>query len=89
MSKPTIPKGRVRQKVLQVMNLRPGHPKTEEMVFEGVNDLCGRGSVTLSEIRAAMEWNLSQDFIRSEWSERDEVDHWFITPNGEAEERRQ
>jgi hypothetical protein len=87
--KPTIPKGRVRQKVLQVMNLRPGHPKTEQMILDGVNDLCGRGSVSLQEVRDAIEFNHGEGFIRTAWNARDEVDEWFITPNGEAEERRQ
>lgn len=77
--------GRIRQKVREVINMRPGFGKTEAQVLEFVNDLLG-GGVNLQDVRDAMEWNHTEAYIRrSKDRDTDEV-LWFITAEGQAKE---
>lgn len=81
----TFTVGRVRQKVLEVCNIQAGFGKTETMIHEAVNELIG-GRVSLQEIRDAIEWNHGERFLRSVEVKKLEQIHWFITPEGIAEE---
>lgn len=83
--KPTVSVARVRQKIREALNIRPGTGKTEKMLLEMVNELVGDG-VSLQEIRDGNEWNLAHGFIRSAWDDEAEVTEWFITPDGIAQE---
>jgi hypothetical protein len=83
--KPTVPTGLVRHKVREVLNMRPGFGKTESQLLEWVNQLTG-GGVSLQELRDAMEWNLSEAFIRSTYDKDNDETLWFITPDGIAKE---
>ncbi len=75
-----------RRKVREVCNLAPGYGKTEAVLLEKVNEL-GGGGCDLSLLRAAIEWNHSEDYVRRETNaDTDEVE-WFITPHGQAKER--
>jgi hypothetical protein len=85
MSKPAHSKGRIRQKVREVLNIRPGFGKTERMIHEGVNELLG-GGVSLEELREAVEYNVSERMARSEYLTEAEETIWLITAEGQAKE---
>lgn len=86
MGKQVIGMAMVRRKVREVCNLQPGHGKTEKMLLEFVNDLCG-GGVDVQMLREAIEWNLGQGFIRYEDDAESEERLWFITAAGIAKEK--
>lgn len=73
----------IRRKIREVLNIRPGFGKTEEMLLDGVNELVG-GGVSLQELRDAIEWNLGESFVRSAWDNEREETEWFITADGKA-----
>ena len=75
----------VRRKVRAVLNIRAGFGKTEGVLLDGVNELTG-GGVSLDELRDAVEWNISQGYVRCKFDEEDEVRMWFITAAGQAQE---
>lgn len=75
----------IRRKVRQVLAIQPGYGKTESLIVEAVNDLCG-GGVGLQAVRDAMEWNLSERLIRSKEDKEAEVTLWFITEAGLAKQ---
>lgn len=81
----SIPKLMIRRKVREVLAMQPGFPKTEIFIHQAVNQLCG-GGVSLQDSRDAIEWNLQQNFIRSERDEEAETVGWFITPLGQAKQ---
>lgn len=83
--KPSVSIGRVRQKIREALNIRPGSGKTERMLDEMVNELVG-GGVSLQEIRDALKWNHEQGFVRSEYDDEAEVTEWFITGRGIEQE---
>ncbi len=83
--KPTIPKKTVNAKIREVLAMASGYGKTEGLILQSVNDLTG-GGVTLQEIRNALEWNLSQNFVRSEYDSEDETTVWFMTAGGTAKQ---
>jgi hypothetical protein len=85
MAKPIISKGMVRRKVREVCNMASGHGKTEEMLLEFVNELTG-GGVDIQMLRDALEWNLSEGFLRYDENTETEETEWFITRAGQAEE---
>lgn len=77
----------VRRKVREVCNMAAGHGKTEAMLLDFVNELTG-GGVDIQMLRAGIEWNLSQAFIRyvdGRETESGETE-WFITQAGKAAE---
>ena len=76
----------VRRKVREALNLAPGFGKTEAMLLELVNELCG-GGVDLQSLRDAMEWNHVEAFIRSEYDSEAEETLWYITKNGIAKQK--
>lgn len=81
-----FPIGMLRRAVRDVCNIRPGYPKTEEVIVSGVNSLLG-GGVSLQEIRDAIEFNHSERFIRSEKDKESETTGWFITAAGQAHDK--
>lgn len=85
-AKPTVDDATVREKVREVCNLAPGYGKTEAMLLERVNKLCG-GGVERLQLLTALEWNLSKDYVRKADNEDTDLVEWFITEHGIAKER--
>jgi len=84
-AKPTVSTGRGRKAVREVCNLAPGYGKTEAVLMDCVNELTG-ADVPVEQLREWIEWNLSEDYIRSkENKDTDEVE-WVITDHGIAKE---
>lgn len=83
--KPTTSKQMIRRKIRQVLNMASGYGKTEAVLHEAVNDLLG-GGVSLQELRDGIEFNHSENFIRSEFEKEAEETEWFITQAGKAKE---
>lgn len=83
--KPTIPIERIRQKVREALKLADGDPLTEAQVHEAVHDLLGRDP-GLQAIRDAVEWNLGEAYVRSEFIAEADKTAWFITKAGIAKE---
>jgi hypothetical protein len=75
----------LRQKVREVLALQAGYGKTEEFVYQAVNNLCGGGQ-SLQDIRNAVEWNHAEALIRSAKDDEAEETLWFITPAGLAKQ---
>ena len=80
-----VPTGMVRRKVREVCAMAAGHGKTEAMLLEFVNELTG-GGVDVQMLREAVEWNLSQGFVRYAENAETEETEWFITKAGVAQE---
>lgn len=82
-----ISPGMVRRKVREVLNMRPGRGKTEDILLEFVNELTA-GGVDVQMLREAIEWNLSEGYVRyvdggkTESGEKE----WFITRAGQEHE---
>jgi hypothetical protein len=79
----------VRSTVREICNMAPGHGKTEAMLLKFARDLLGAGSVDLQMVRDALEWNLSENFVRyidASETESGETE-WHITSAGQARER--
>lgn len=85
-SKPTLSIGRLRKAVREVCNLAPGYPKTEELFADSIRELL-RVSVEIGELRAAVEWNHAEGYIRMEKNTETEEVEWIITDHGIAKER--
>lgn len=79
--KPSVSPARIRQKIREALNIKPGTGKTETMLLEMVNELVGDG-VSLQELRDGMEYNHAEAFIRSEYDDEAMVTEWFITKAG-------
>jgi len=84
-AKPTVTDARVRQKIREVLNMAPGYGKTETMLLEFVNELTG-GGVEIEQLRAGIEWNHGQDYVRRHVNEDTDEVEWFITKHGIAKE---
>ena len=83
--KPVLSLERARKSVREVLKLAEGEPQTEAQVQTSVSELTGR-SVTLQEVRDAMEWNHGEALIRSEYITEAGKTGWFITKAGIAKE---
>ena len=75
----------IRRDVRTVLNMRPGFGKSEAQLLDYVNELIG-GGVSLQELRDALEWNLSERYIRSSYDAESETTIWFITQAGIAQQ---
>lgn len=75
----------LRRKVREVLAMQPGYGKTREFLLQAVNDLCG-GGVTRQDLMDAMDWNHSEDLIRSKKDDEAEETLWFITEAGLAKQ---
>ena len=79
--------GMVRRKIREVLNMRPGRGKTEDVLLEFVNELCG-GGVDVQMLRDGLEWNLGEAFVR--YADKNETEsgekEWFITRAGQEHE---
>ncbi len=58
-----------------------GAPLEEAQLLTKVNYLVG-GGVDFSQLRAAMEWNHNEAYIRSEYDDELEITAWYITKAG-------
>jgi len=83
--KQSVPLSLIRREVRTVLNMRPGFGKTEAQLLEFSNALIG-GGISLQELRDALEWNLSERFIRSERDDEANETLWFITQSGIAQQ---
>lgn len=81
--------GMTRAVVREICNAAAGFGKTEEMLLKFAKDRLGAGSVDVQMIRDALEWNLSEDFVRyvDEAETESGETEWFITEKGQAKER--
>lgn len=84
-AKPTVSNGILRRKIREVLNMAPGYGKTEAMLLEAVNELTG-GGVTQDALKANLEWNLSEEYVRSRTNDDTDELEWLITPHGIAKE---
>lgn len=73
----------VRLKVREVLAIAPDYGKSERFLVQSVNSLFG-GGVTLQDVRDAMDYNLSERLIRSEYDKESEETLWYITAAGIA-----
>lgn len=80
------PIGEIREAVREVLFIADGDKRTEDQILRGVRRLVG-DDVTLQQVRDAMEFNHGEAFIRSQFDRNEEVDHWFITKSGQAQQR--
>jgi hypothetical protein len=60
----------------------------EAALISGVRALAG-GAFDESELRRAMEWNLSQDYIRGAVNPDTDLKEWRLTPKGQAKQDEQ
>jgi hypothetical protein len=84
-AKPTITPGILRRKIREVLNMAPGYGKTEAMLLEFVNELTG-GGVTADLLKQGLEWNLSNEYVRSAVNADTDELEWKITKHGIAHE---
>jgi hypothetical protein len=81
----------IRKQVREVLALAPrikgGERRrfTERMIFDGVQKFC-TDPLTVDELKAALEWNLSRNLIESRWDDEEEQNTWALTPAGENRE---
>lgn len=78
----------IRQAVRRVLALRPRSITdglTEQFIFDAVKMLGYRG-LTVPELRVAMEWNLTRDFVSFAFNDDVDADLWDLTPKGKAKE---
>ncbi len=73
--------GEARKAVREVLAAQEGEPIEEAQLLVKVNYLVG-GGMDFSQLRAAMEWNHQEAFIRSEYDDELEITAWFITKAG-------
>jgi hypothetical protein len=78
-----IPKTMIRNAVREALNMAAGFGKNERMLHYMVNTITG-DKIPLQDLRDAMDYNLSEHYIRSkEDKDADEV-LWYLTPEGRA-----
>lgn len=79
--KPRVSPGEARKAVRDVLAAQEGDPISEAQLFTKINYLVG-GGLDLSQLREAMEWNLAEAYIRSEYIKEADMTSWFITRAG-------
>ena len=90
IQQPTYSDAAVRAAVREVCNMAPGFGKTEAVLHKSVNELVTGDPVArdvgLEQLRLAIEFNLSRDYIRRETDDDTGEVQWFITRAGIAKE---
>lgn len=77
--------GRLRKKVREVLALAAGYYLSEAQIFDNVNELL-EPDAELCDVRAAVEWNVSENYIKSRYNDDYEQREWTITKAGIAKE---
>ncbi len=75
-----------RQWVRAALAAVPGFAMTEEMLADAVGQKLPRGLFELSDMRAAVEWNIAEGYVKSRKNEDIDEREWLITPAGLAKE---
>lgn len=75
-----------RQWVREALAAKAGFALTEEMLVDAVQAKMPRGLFELSDMRAAVEWNIAEGYVKSRKNEDIDEREWLITPAGLAKE---
>lgn len=78
-------KGQLKRYVRDVCSLAKGYGVTEKFMHDSINQLVPAG-VEIDDLREAVEWNVSQGFVKRAKNEDTEDFEWSITKAGIAKD---
>lgn len=76
----------LRKLVREVLAMAPGYKFQESALFRSVRELLPVNAAEDSDLLAAAEWNLAQDFVTDAMNNETEEREWQITQHGIARE---
>lgn len=79
-------KATVRLYVREICAMAEGYGCTEAMIYDAVNERLP-GKANLTQVRDAVEWNVSKNYLRHQVNEDTDESEWVITQDGLAKER--
>ena len=82
----TISNGTMRLYVRETCAMAQGYGCTEEMIYDAVNERVP-GKADLTQVRDAVEWNVSKNYLRRQKNEDTDDFEWVITQDGIAKDR--
>jgi|GEM_PF-2216725 len=74
-----------RRYIREVLALAAPYAATDQQLEASVDALVS-GPINLSLYRAALEWNLSQDYVRAKTNEDTDLREWRLTDLGKAKQ---
>lgn len=83
--KPTLTTGEARKAVREVLAIAPGWWKPLRLLGRGVREVTG-AEIADDDLRAAVEWNLAEGYVRHRVNAETEEHEWNITEAGIAKE---
>lgn len=78
-------KALIKKYVRDVCSLAKGYGVTEEFMHDAISSLVPAG-VEMDEMREAVEWNVSQGFVKRTYNDDTEAHEWSITKAGIAKD---
>jgi hypothetical protein len=77
----------VRRYVREALALAHSHRRelTDRQIFDSVDRLT-REKLKVDELTTAIQWNVSQDYVKSRFDADADADVWFLTDLGKAKE---
>lgn len=76
----------VRQHVRAALAMRPRDKFTELQLFEVTRRKCPGDKLDVDEFRAALEWNLAENYVTYEFDKDADAERWWLTKAGKAKE---